>query len=278
MTGFSTSWLDCREAADHRSRNLSLAGALSRHFRARREIAIADLGGGTGSNLRATAPLLPATQHWTLIDADEGLLDAAPARLAAWADDAAWEGATLALAKGEKRIRVELRRADLTHDLEPALGDADLVAASALFDLVSAAFIDGLAAALAERRSAFYATLTYDGRLCWEPESDADAPLRDAFNAHQRGDKGFGPAAGPDASAALVAALSAADYAVAQGDSAWRLGPGDEALIAELAAGVAAAARATGIDAGLVDRWRALTRRTALVGHADIFAFPTRVG
>src|SRR5215472_7428268 len=65
---------------------------------------------------------------------------------------------------GSKRINVEFRRADLARDLEAALGpNANLITASALFDLASAEFIAAFAAALAARQSAFYTVLTYDG-------------------------------------------------------------------------------------------------------------------
>ena len=177
MTDFAASWLDLREPVDHRSRNTALARALSAQVGGREELTIADLGCGTGCNLRASAPLLPPAQRWTLIDASQELLAAAVDRLQAWADQADWEGETLLLAKGGKHIRVDFRRADLARDLDAVLGHADLVAASALFDLVSADFIGRFAASLARRRSAFYGVLTYDGRQAWTPACEADADL-----------------------------------------------------------------------------------------------------
>ena len=183
---------------------------------------------------------------------------------------------TLALFKGAKRINVEFRRADLARDLEAALGPSvNLVTASALFDLVSAEFIARFAAAVAAAKSAFYTVLTYDGDQRWTPEHEADAALLAAFHAHQRRDKGFGAAAGPDAPDALSEAFAAAGYAVQEGDSAWRLGAGDEALIAELAAGFGDAVRETGqVDAQTIAAWRAITRTGAVVGHADTLALP----
>ena len=63
---------------------------------------------------------------------------------------------------------------------------------------MSADFIAEFAAAVARcRKSAFYTVLTYDGDQRWTPEHEADAALASAFHAHQRRDKGFGPAAGP---------------------------------------------------------------------------------
>ena len=276
MTGFSAEWLGRREPADHRSRNRKLERALAKHFDGWRPITVVDLGCGTGSNLRATAPLLGPEQHWTLVDLEQALLDAAAERLAAWADGADRKDGKLALFKGAKRINVEFRRADIARDLDAALGaNANLVTASALFDLVSAKFIAAFADALAARKSAFYTVLTYDGDQRWTPEHEADAALAEAFHAHQRRDKGFGPAAGPDAPDALSDALTSAGYTVSEGDSAWRLGSGDEALIAELAAGFAEAARETGqVDAATIASWRAVVRTGAVVGHADTLALP----
>jgi len=105
----------------------------------------------------------------------------------------------------------------------------------------------------------------------------ADAALLAAFHAHQRRDKGFGAAAGPDAPDALSDAFNAAGYAVQEGDSAWRLTAGDEALIGELAGGLAAAAGETAqVDAPTVAAWRAVSRTGAVVGHADTLAIPSR--
>jgi hypothetical protein len=275
-TGFSPQWLDRREPADHRSRNRKLEHALAKHFDGWRPITVVDLGCGTGSNLRATAPLLGPEQHWTLVDHEETLLDAAAKRLAAWADGADWKDGKLALFKGAKRINVEFRRADLARDLDAALGpNANLFTAAALFDLASAAFIARFAAAVAARKSAFYTVLTYDGDQRWTPEHEADAAMVEAFHAHQRRDKGFGPAAGPDAPDALSEAFSNAGYAVSEGDSAWRLGAGEEALIADLAAGFADAVGETGqIAPATIAEWRAITRTGAVVGHADTLALP----
>jgi SAM-dependent methyltransferase len=276
VSGFSAQWLDRREPADHRSRNRKLERALAKHFDGWRPITVVDLGCGTGSNLRATAPLLGPEQHWSLVDHEQALLDAAAERLSGWADGADWKDGKLALFKGAKRIAVEFRRADLARDLEAALGaNANLVTASALFDLASAEFIAKFAAAVAARKSAFYTVLTYDGDQRWTPGHEADAALAEAFHAHQRRDKGFGPAAGPDAPDALSEAFSSAGYAVSEGDSAWRLGAGDESLIAELAAGFAEAVRETGqIEAPTIARWRAIPRTAAIVGHADTLALP----
>jgi SAM-dependent methyltransferase len=275
MSGFDASWLDLREPVDHRSRNEELARALGRHF-ADRSIAVLDLGCGTGSNLRATAPLLGPVQHWTLVDHDPDLLQAAIQRLSSWADTAECRGAELALSRGGKQILVRLRSADLARDLEAVLAvEAELVTASALFDLASADFIAEVAAAVARSRAAFYTVLTYNGVQRWTPKHEGDGAMAAAFRRHQAGDKGFGAAAGPMAPSLLAAAFDAAGYWVSDGDSGWRLEAGDEALIAELAEGFAAAVRETGLvpDAKVAE-WQALPRTGALVGHTDTLALP----
>jgi SAM-dependent methyltransferase len=276
MSAFSADWLDLREAVDHRSRHRGLAGALARHFDGWRPLKVVDLGCGTGSNLRATAPLLGPEQRWTLVDHDQALLNAAVPRLTAWADG--WDGGDgrLALFKGHKRIDVTLCRADLVDDLDAALGPSvHLVTAAALFDLVSAPFIARFSAALAARKCALYTVLTYDGDQRWTPAHAADAAMTEAFLSHQGRDKGFGPAAGPQAPDLLSESFANAHYTVREADSAWRLGEADAALIADLAQGFAAAVTETGaVDTTVIESWRAVVRTGAVVGHADTLALP----
>jgi SAM-dependent methyltransferase len=276
MSGFSAQWLDLREPVDHRSRNVELGRRLARHFEGWRPITVVDLGCGTGSNLRATAPLLGPDQSWTLVDYDQALLDAAAERLAVWADGSDTQQGRMILFKGAKRLSVEFRRADIAGDLDSALGpSANLVTASAFFDLVSADFIGRFAVAVAKRRSAFYTVLTYDGDQRWTPEHEADAIMAEAFHAHQARDKGFGAAAGPQAPDALGEAFASAGYSVAELDSAWRLGETDAALIADLARGFADAVRETGLmDAQVVSDWSLMPRTGAVVGHTDTLALP----
>jgi SAM-dependent methyltransferase len=276
MSGFDAKWLDVREPADHRSRNEELARSLTRHLGRRDRICVLDLGCGTGSNLRATAPLLAAEQHWTLVDHDQALLDAAIARLSAWASEAERRDSQLVLSKGGKRIVVRFRRADLARDLEAVFEvRPDLVTASALFDLVSADFIAAVAAEVVRSRAAFYTVLTYNGMQRWTPKHEEDAAMASAFRAHQVSDKGFGAAAGPMAPALLAAAFDAAGYAVSEGDSTWRLEAGDEPLIADLVPGFVAAVRETSLvpESDVAD-WLKVHRTGALVGHTDTLAFP----
>ena len=275
-SGFDASWLDLREPADHFSRCEDLARAVSRHLGRRHSISVLDLGCGTGSNLRATAPLLGPVQQWTLVDHDEALLAAATERLSGWAASAERDSRGLILHKDGKRISVRFARADLADDLEAVLEiGADLYTASALFDLASDDVIATVAASVARHRAAFFTTLTYNGAQRWTPKHEADAAMALAFRSHQGRDKGFGAAAGPIAPTLIAAAFDEAGYRVSEGDSGWRLDAADMPLIDTLATGFAAAVRETGlVPEATVDDWLKVRRTGALVGHTDILALP----
>ena len=126
-----------------------------------------DLGCGTGSNLRATFALLPAEQSWTLVDYDSRLLSAARERLSAWADKSTTTGDTLDLVKSGKQLRVRFRQADLTRELDAALGTSpDLVARA---DEIIAGYYDGdtavagwkAAGVYTEGNGPFFGTITF---------------------------------------------------------------------------------------------------------------------
>lgn len=276
MSGFSADWLALREPADMRARNGELAAALAARLGQRAHIDVVDLGSGTGSNLRGTAPLLGQSQAWTLVDYDAKLLEAARGALAGWADSSRVIDDRLELAKDGRRITVGFRQADLARDLAVGLGQsADLVTASALFDLASAAFIRSFANEVAARRAVFYTVLTYNGIQRWTPRHPADNQMVAAFHAHQMRDKGFGPSAGPTAPAHLADAFRAAGYSVMEGDSPWRLSSREAALVEELARGYLTAVGETGkVDAATLDSWSRVVRTGAEVGHTDTLAVP----
>jgi hypothetical protein len=200
MSGFAPDWLRLREAADHRSRNKALADRLSAHFSGRPEAAIYDLGAGLGSNLRGSFDLLPARQHWTLVDNDAALLSAACEEIAGWADQSRPTASGLEAVKNGRSLRVEVKRHDLAADPAPWGGTPpDLVTAAALFDLVSAQWIGRFVSAVASARIAFYTVLTHDALTEWSPPHPADAAMKKAFERHFGRDKGFGPSTGGDA-------------------------------------------------------------------------------
>lgn len=277
MTGFSPEWLALREAADARARNRDVAEALAARFALRETLSVVDLGSGTGANLRATAPLLPARQAWTLTDHDAGLLSTARTRLIAWADTNTSEGDVLHLTKGHAHIAVSFKICDLARDLDNVIAEGTgLVTASAFFDLVSESYIRRLAKAVAQQRAGFYAVLTYNGVQRWSPHRPADNQMASAFHRHMLRDKGFGVAAGPLAPAHLADQFRLNGYTVLEGDSPWRLERGDRMLIEELIRGHAFAVAETGIvDMKTIEAWVKVARNCADVGHIDTFAMPT---
>jgi SAM-dependent methyltransferase len=276
---FSADWLALREPVDHRSIVPALTEKAAAALAGLAPARIIDLGCGAGSNLRALSPALGAHQVWTLVDWDEDLLRHARERIAAWADSATQDGERLIVEKGGKRIEIETTVADLARHVERVLEKPhDLVTAAAFFDLVSEDWMAAFCAALARRGAPLYTTLTYDGREVWTPPHPREGAMLDAFHAHQRTDKGFGPAAGPDSADALTRALTAQGYAVARARSPWLLNAEtDGELMGELARGAAQAVAETArASAAEIDAWLAarLAARTCEIGHADVFAAP----
>jgi hypothetical protein len=100
-------------------------------------------------------------------------------------------------------------------------------------------------------------------------------------NTHQRTDKGFGPALGPDAAAAAERAWAARGYVVRRERSDWVLPPESAALQRQLVDGwAAAAADMDAANAPAIDEWRrrrlahiSAGRSTIIVGHEDFGAW-----
>lgn len=271
MTGFAAEWLAMREPVDHRSRSSALTDQAAGWARARvaatgLPLRIADLGAGSGSNLRFLAPRLPSPQEWLLIDDDPVLLQAAAERCRGLS--------------APRDPTITLRTVDLAGaDLDDLLQGCDLITASALFDLVSASWCARLIKAIKRRRvGALLAVLTYDGRMNWRKPDPFDGRIAALINRHQRRDKGFGPALGPAAADDLAQAAAVAGAAVATGSSDWCLGPADDDLHAALLNDLAKAAAETdpaqaGPIADWLDRRLARTAEDRLtIGHADMLA------
>lgn len=277
MTGFSPEWLALREPADGAARNGQILAACARAFAGRDELSVCDLGAGTGASLRAFADLLPPRQHWTLVDDDDANLAAARKRLTMWADRFEIRESGFVLFRGKQRILVEPMRRDLALDPRCWPAGTGLITASALFDLASGGWIGRFAAALAADRLPLLATLTFDGTIALDPPHRLDAAIAGAFRAHQKGDKGFGPAAGSHATDILAVRLKNAGYAVTVGDSPWRLGPRPQGLRASTLEGIGAAVEETGLlNPGDIAEWRSAGQaaRAITVGHRDLFAMP----
>jgi SAM-dependent methyltransferase len=268
MSGFSAAWLDLREGYDRAARNGTVLDALQLAFAGASAATVNDLGCGTGATLRAIGPLLPARQTWRLVANDAALL--ARARAAAPAD-----------------IAVAAAAMDLARHLEEAIGEAteqvpDLVATSALLDLVSSAWLDRLVAAMVRIDRPLYAALSYDGRVTLTPVVGKDDAVIAAINRHQLTDKGFGPALGPAAAEAAPERFRRAGFAVVTGRSDWSFTPADRDMQAAMLEGWAGAACEIGVAPSIVADWLAERRdhvaagRSHMrVGHVDFFARPT---
>ena len=262
---FSAAWLELREPYDRRARNVRMIDALTAEFAGRPSVTIVDLACGTGSTFRALSPYIKPRQNWRLADNDLSLLARTPQ-------------------SSPPGINVTTMPVDLSFDLEAALdGPADAVTTSALLDLVSEEWLERLTVECAARRLPIYAALSYDGRIAMTPADALDETIIAAVNAHQRTDKGFGPALGPAAAKTAIERFEHVGYTVLQGASDWVLEPNDRDMQVELLSGWAAAARETA-DMLLPDLIGWLTRRrdlvaagrsTIRVGHIDLFARPT---
>ncbi|MSR35107.1 MAG: class I SAM-dependent methyltransferase [Gemmatimonadetes bacterium] len=264
---FAPDWLALREPADHRSRPDALLAPLVEWWTRRRAARAVDLGSGTGSNLRYLAPRLPAHQQWTLVDHDSHLLE---------------RGAALGVDHVAGVAWIERVHGDLAHEGLASVRRADLVTASALLDLVSEAWVGRLAQGCAAAGCAALFALTWDGEIIWRGEEDVDdAFVLEALRAHQRRDKGLGPALGPSGGEAAARALAAVGFTTTLASSPWRLGPADAALSRALLEGWAeAAAEQRPQDAPRVRAWAARRLETLLhdfdlsVGHTDLLALP----
>lgn len=267
MSGFASDWLALREPYDHAARAATPLEALAAWAGDRGQLAIVDLGSGTGSNLRGTSPALAVPQRWTLVEHDPLLIAAGTPGLAS-------------LAPG---VTAGYRELDLQADLEAALpAGTDLVTAAAFIDLVGAAWLDRLVAAATTGRFALYIVLSYDGGWRWRPGDIFDAAIKRLFDAHQATDKGFGPALGPQAASALRDRLAGAGGRLLTAASDWQLGYADRAIQAALLDGyVGAAVELAPEQTGEITDWAAQRRRyieagrsVHRVGHQDLLWLP----
>ncbi|MBK1722938.1 class I SAM-dependent methyltransferase [Thiocystis violacea] len=287
MSAFSPEWLGLREPADHVARDPGLTQTLAHWAQRRGRLEVLDLGAGTGSNLRYLAPRLGVDQHWRLLDYDAALLAALPARLLEWA---ARQGYGVLRASDGLRIQVDRCRVDVDWsrcDLASLFGAAlplrpHLVTASALLDLASADWVQGLARWCHARDSAALCVLTYDGRIQWRPSLAGDTVIAERLNRHQVREKGLGLALGPAAAARAVDAFETLGRGVQVAPSDWHLGPESLDLQEALATGWVRAAIELDpmvheeADTWLRSRTEAFRRADAWlrVGHQDLLALP----
>lgn len=284
MSDFSTDWLTLREPVDQVSRDVSLTERLIAWRKNFHELTIFDLGTGTGSNVRYLLPKLKGRQQWLLIDNDQDLLDHLRPRMVQWVKETGLKlsqnGGNLYIQKNDCYCRLKNHSLDLSDGLEQCLQKPNLVTASAFLDLVSSAWMDGLALYCQRMNAAFFVTLTYNGTIRWDPTDKDDEWMRHTVNAHQRTDKGFGPALGPDGASYAMTCFQRYGYQVDARPSDWQLGAEANPLQLALAAGYAEAAKQQEPTATLrINEWLArrkhaiaasLSRLT--VGHVDLFA------
>jgi hypothetical protein len=265
MSAFTANWLRLRELYDTRARNPIVLDAVVDAAAERLLTSIVDLACGAGATLRATSSRLPAGQQWRLVDNDLDLLRRANA------------------ITGTPRANVGTLCLDLAQGLQTALdGTIDIVTTSAFLDLVSEEWLEQLVWLTTSRQILVYAALSYDGRAELRPIEPYDATIVAAVNRHQLGDKGFGPALGPNAATTAIGRFQMAGYDVLRGKSDWMCGPDDQEIQLEIFARWADAARETGdVPIADIDSW--LTARRAAVaaglsflrvGHIDFFARP----
>ncbi len=265
MSHFSADWLALREPYDRAARSETLAAEFASTVAARDPAPLVlDLGAGTGTGAAYLARFLPDGHRWVLVDRDQDLLDAA--RTGRQLDSAAF---------------CCLDMAQCLDDIDwAALGG---VTATALFDLVSVPWVSGLARRCATFGLPVLAALIYDGRMSFAPTHPDDSWIRALFNRHQERDKGFGPALGPAAGAALERAMQPHGYHIDTETSDWRFERHDREILDHLVDGIAVAAYES--HAGEDDRvagWRENRRReiaagalNATVGHVDLLARPS---
>jgi SAM-dependent methyltransferase len=265
MESFGADWLALREPADHAARSDDLTREVSRRSSGHRVTRAVDLAAGTGSNVRYLRPRLPHITGWALVDGDATLLEVARRQLE-----------PLAARHG---VRIETRQLDLADIEALPLDGCALVTASAWLDLVTEPWMGRFERRCRAASVDVLCALTYDGRLTCDPADPYDARVRALVNAHQRTDKGLGPALGPDAVTAFQDAFRGWEVRVETSD--WRLGADQAELQRQLLAGWADAARemAPG-EAALIDAWHrqrcayvAEGRLRIIVGHHDMAAW-----
>ena len=267
MTRFAADWLALRERFDTDARNGDVIEAVAAAFNDIPSLIITDLACGTGATRRALTPHLPWPQHWRLYDNDLSLL----ARAETPPPPA---GST-----------IRTQPVDLAHDLEAALdGGPDLIATSALLDLVSEEWLERLVTECAARNLPLYAALTYNGEVIFDPVDRLDDTIVKAVNRHQTRDKGFGPALGAAAAEALTTRCLSTGFTIFEGTSDWVIGPEDrEMQSAMLTQWARIAQEVGGIDTQEIGGWFSRRREHVAkgvsrmrVGHRDVFARPTR--
>jgi hypothetical protein len=266
MTISLSKWLALRATADTAARSTTLTKTVADLLAHNQPLRILDLATGTGSNLRYLAPRLPVPQEWLVVDRDAALLAEVPG----------------GMTPGGRDIRIETRCQNLAVLDGDMFAGRQLVTASALLDLVSDAWLRLLADRCRAAGAAVLFALTYNGGSRCSPTEPEDDVVRDLLNRHQRTDKGFGPAAGPDAAECAAKAFAGVGYRVSREASDWELSSREGELQRHLIEGWAGAAlELAPEESAMIRDW--LNRRLAhvaagrshiVVCHEDVAAWP----
>ena len=280
-------WLRLRERADTAARSAALTCMIADRLPAGEQVCVLDLATGGGANVRFLADRLPGPQRWLAVDRSATLLAGLREQMSAWgavrgcAVQTGAEGCRVQ--GGDLQCGVETRQMDLgALDRHEIFAGRHLVTASALLDLVSARWLQALAAHCHEERASALFTITYNGRFSCAPPDAEDRMVRDLMNQHQKTDKGLGgPAAGPDAAASAARCFAEAGYQVERAPSDWVLGPTEPNVQRALVDGWAdAAAEMAPERASVIAGWRARRlahidagRSRLIVGHDDLAAW-----
>jgi trans-aconitate methyltransferase len=216
----SPGWLALREPADAAARARDLVVELRRHLPRTGPMVIHDLGCGTGAMGRWLAPLLPGPQLWVLHDRDADLLETVTADPPGRAADGS-------------AVTLETQQSDINELDYGEFGDATLITASALLDMLTGDELSGLADLCTAAACPALLTLSVVGRVELTPADALDRRVAAAFNAHQRRTTPRGALLGPDAPEVARKQLSLRGAEVLLRSSPWRLGASDAELIVE---------------------------------------------
>ena len=162
------------------------------------------------------------------------------------------------------------------------LDEPALISTSAFLDLVSQDWLEALVREVARQKIPFYGAITYDGRAGCTPEHPTDKLVLDAFNLHQKTDKGFGSALGPQAADQAISLFKTAGYEVIVGTSDWQAKGDHKGFQKMLLEGWATAAiqmkpeLTNTFEQWLAQRYDLIENSDAgvFVGHKDFFATP----
>lgn len=264
MSGFSSQWLEVREPVDFAARSEEVLSAVAYYFGNDQSLRITDIGCGTGSTVRAINTFLSIAPDWHLVDNDAELLELAKKNI------------------GETEPRLSL--ADLSVSIDVLFENSpNLITTSAFLDLVSRDWLSTFVQNITEQKIPFYAALTYDGRTECTPEHVSDHKILDAFNQHQRTNKGFGPSLGPQAAKTAIDLFKDAGYIVTSARSDW-VGDSQHKVFQHMLieGWHSAACEIEPENAKLFDEWFQDRKElidtgnsTLEVGHMDFFAVPS---